>query len=322
MAFSPSTAPDAAVCHAAAYAHVPITSCAIQTDMNGRELITHGMADFPIACYYGDLSTWAVPWHWHEELEILLISEGSVLAAAGNEKFTLNAGDGLFINAGVLHADWHAAPGACLLRSIVFHPRLVGGTADSVFWQKYLQPLLTDPSRPCAVLRPGVPWQRTVLEAFERAYRAVLNDVPGYEFRARAELSECIWLLTENAPATRPLPKKALRSADRIKTMLQFVQLHYAEELTVEQIAASASISPSECLRCFRDMIGTTPNQYLRTQRAQRAAELLCGTGLPVTEIAAQCGFQDSSYFARAFRQVYGCGPTEYRRSARREAAK
>ena len=90
-------------------------------------------------------------------------------------------------------------------------------------------------------------------------------------------------------------------------------------DLTVEQIAASASISPSECLRCFHDMIGTTPNQYLRDQRAQRAAELLCGTGLRVTEIAMQCGFQDASYFARAFRQVYGCGPTEYRRKARRE---
>ena len=87
------------------------------------------------------------------------------------------------------------------------------------------------------------------------------------------------------------------------------------------KIAASAAISPSECLRCFHDMIGTTPNQYLRDQRTQRAAELLCGTGLQVSEIAAQCGFQDASYFARAFRQVYGCGPTEYRRKARRAGA-
>ena len=85
-------------------------------------------------------------------------------------------------------------------------------------------------------------------------------------------------------------------------------------DLTVEQIAASASISPSECLRCFHDMIGTTPNQYLRDQRAQRAAELLCGTGLRVTEIAMQCGFQDASYFARAFKKRTGETPTQYRR--------
>ena len=249
---------------------------------------------------------------------MLVVSEGSVLAAAGGEKYRLETGEGLFINAGVLHADWPLNAGACRLHSMVFHPRLVGGSPDSVFWQKYLQPLLTDPSRPCAVLRPRVEWQRTAIEAMEQAFRAVVNEVPGYEFKTRAALSELLFQLVSHAPAVQAMPKRALRSADRIKTMLQFIQEHYTEEVSVEQIAASASISPSECLRCFHDMIGTTPNQYLRDQRAQRAAELLCGTGLRVSEIALQCGFQDASYFARAFRQVYGCGPTEYRRQARR----
>lgn len=259
-----------------------------------------------------------MPWHWHEELEILIVSEGSVLAAAGGEKYHLHAGDGLFINAGVLHGDWPLNAGACRLHSMVFHPRLVGGSPDSVFWQKYLQPLLTDSGRPCAVLHRNVDWQGETLDAMERAFRAVVNEVPGYEFKTRAALSDMMYLLVSRAPALRAMPKKALRSADRIKTMLQFVQDHYAEDLTVEQIAASASISPSECLRCFHDMIGTTPNQYLRSQRLQRAAELLCSTGLQVTAIAAQCGFEDSSYFARSFRQIYGCGPTEFRRRALR----
>lgn len=144
------------------------------------------------------------------------------------------------------------------------------------------------------------------------------REEPGYEFQARAALSDVVFLLVSHAPAGRALPKKALRNADRIKTMLQYIQAHYAEDIRLEDIAASAAISTSECLRCFRGMIGTTPNQHLRRYRAQRAAELLCGTGLRVTDIALQCGFQDESYFARAFRQVYGCGPTEYRRSARR----
>ena len=291
-----------------------LSACDITTDAAGRELTPHGTAAFPIACYHDDLVTEPVPWHWHEELELLIASEGGVLAAAAGEKYTLAEGDGLFINAGVLHADWPLNAGRCRLYSVVFHPRLVGGSPDSVFWQKYLQPLLTDPSRPCAVLRRSVDWQRETMGCMERAFRAVVNEIPGYEFKTRAALSEMMYLLVTRAPATRAVPKKALRSADRIKTMLQFVQTHYAEDLTVEQIAASASISPSECLRCFHDMIGTTPNQYLRGQRLQRAAELLCGTTLQVTAIAAQCGFEDSSYFARSFRQLYGCGPTEFRR--------
>lgn len=298
-----------------------LSPCCTELDENGRELNAHGTAAFPVACYHDQLEIDPVPWHWHEDLEVLVVTEGTVLAAAGGEKCVLPVGDGIFINAGVLHADWQASAVPCRLRSMVFHPRLVGGSADSVFWQKYLQPLLTDPTRPCAVLHREIPWQRQALEAMEQAYRAVVNEVPGYEFKARAALSEMIWQLVTHAPSARPIPKKALRSADRIKRMLQYIQNHYAEDVSVDQIAASASISASECLRCFHDMIGTTPNQYLRDRRAQRAAELLCGTGLSVTEIAGQCGFQDGSYFARSFRQVYGCGPTEYRRKARRAGA-
>ena len=298
-----------------------LSVCRTVIDDFARELLKHGTAAFPIACYHDDLQTEPVPWHWHEELEVLVVSEGTILATAAGEKYRLEKGDGLFINAGVLHGDWPLNAGPCRLHSMVFHPRLVGGSPDSVFWQKYLQPLLTDPSRPCAVLRPGVEWQREAMNQMERAFRAVVNEQPGYEFKARAALSEMLFQLVGHAPAVQALPKKALRSADRIKTMLQFIQEHYAEDVSVEQIAASAAISPSECLRCFHDMIGTTPNQYLRDQRTQRAAELLCGTGLQVSEIAAQCGFQDASYFARAFRQVYGCGPTEYRRKARRAGA-
>ena len=227
-----------------------LSVCRTVIDDFARELLKHGTAAFPIACYHDDLQTEPVPWHWHEELEVLVVSEGTILATAAGEKYRLEKGEGLFINAGVLHGDWPLNAGPCRLHSMVFHPRLVG-----------------------------------------------------------------------HAPAVQALPKKALRSADRIKTMLQFIQEHYAEDVSVEQIAASAAISPSECLRCFHDMIGTTPNQYLRDQRTQRAAELLCDTGLQVSEIAAQCGFQDASYFARAFRQVYGCGPTEYRRKARRAGA-
>ena len=121
----------------------------------------------------------------------------------------------------------------------------MGGNPDSVFWQKYLQPLLTDPSRPCAVLRPTVDWQHEAIEDMERAFRAVVNEIPGYEFKTRAALSEMIFQLVSHAPAVQAMPKKALRSADRIKKMLQFIQEHYAEDISVEQVASSASISPA-----------------------------------------------------------------------------
>ena len=99
-----------------------LSACNTETDSAGRELTVHGTAAFPIACYHDDLEAAPVPWHWHEELELLIASEGGVLAAAAGEKYTLAEGDGLFINAGVLHADWPLAVGRCRLHSVVFHP--------------------------------------------------------------------------------------------------------------------------------------------------------------------------------------------------------
>ena len=64
-----------------------LSACNTETDSAGRELTVHGTAAFPIACYHDDLEAAPVPWHWHEELELLIASEGGVLAAA--------AGDGI-----------------------------------------------------------------------------------------------------------------------------------------------------------------------------------------------------------------------------------
>ena len=95
--------------------------------------------------------------------------------------------------------------------------------------------------------------------------------------------------------------------------MLQYIHNHFGEEITIDNIAASAAISKSECLRCFHNTIGTTPIQYLKNYRIERAAELLTDTEDKVVDLGIQCGFQDMSYFARAFRKVKGYTPTEWR---------
>ena len=92
-----------------------LSACDTTTDAAGRELTAHGTAAFPIACYHDDLAAEPVPWHWHEEVEMLIASEGRVLAAAAGEKYQLDEGDGIFINAGVLHTDWPLNAGRCRL---------------------------------------------------------------------------------------------------------------------------------------------------------------------------------------------------------------
>ena len=60
-------------------------------------------------------------------------------------------------------------------------------------------------------------------------------------------------------------------------------------------------------------MVGTTPIQYVKQLRIQKAAELLASTDQRIADIGAACGFQEMSYFAKTFRTVKGQAPSQYR---------
>ncbi len=291
-----------------------LSPCNTTVDAAQRELASHGTADFPIACYHDDLGSAEVPWHWHEELEAVVISHGRCTVAAGGEKFTLEAGEGFFINSQILHGCWDLDASACRFHSLVFHPRLVGGSADSVFFRRYLAPLTENHALEGLCLTPKMPWQAQALEAIERAWQACVDEGRGYEFAVRSALSELVALLCENLSAPQ-VQTGAQRDEDRIKQMLRFIHDHSAEPLKIGDIARAAAVSESECLRCFRHTIGSTPIAYLRSYRLRKAAQMLSETAEPVCCIAELCGFQDVSYFTKTFREQRGCTPTEYRRS-------
>lgn len=292
----------------------------VSTDPRDRELTAHGTPLFPAACYHDDLSRTPVSWHWHDELEVFVVESGTARAAVSGTDCLVGTGEGLFVNAGLLHGVWPQGTEACRLRSVVFHPRLVGGSVDSILWQKYLEPLLGGSGCPFVRFTGAGVWEAAALGAIQGAWRACVSEKDGFEFEVREHLSKLIFLLARNCPAGERMPsEKTLRDGERIKLMLQYIQGRLDGELTLSQIARSAAISENECLRCFRSMTGSTPIQYVKQARIQRAAELLDATDRKISDIGAACGFQEMSYFAKTFRKLRGCTPGDYRRR-RREA--
>lgn len=287
----------------------------VLTDRLGREMIEHGTAMFPVACYHDDLKEMAVSWHWHEELEALVVEKGSVRIGVNGTEYVLKQGEGFFVNAGVLHAVWmENTVGDCRLRSIVFHPRLVGGSTESILWQKYVEPLITDAGRPYVSFSGRQAWEAEAIQAIECGWEACATEADGFEFEVREQFSKVIFLLQKYATSKEKPSGKRLREEERTKTMLQFIRSFYGEELTLGQIAQSANVSENECLRCFRGIIGVSPMQYVKQTRIQKAMELLVLTDLKVSDIGSLCGFQEMSYFAKAFRAQTGCTPSQYRK--------
>lgn len=294
-----------------------LSECRTAVDRTGRELVEHGTTAFPIACYHDDFNVMDVPWHWHEEWEAVVITQGSCIVAAGNRNLTLKAGEGFFINSGILHGCWDVENTGCMFHSLVFHPRLVGGSLDSVFHQGFVQPLVDNAGLEFVPLYPNIPWQKQALEAIEAAWQSCTREEEGFVFAVRDSLSRLTLLLHSNIPGAVKSPGiKEVRNAERIKAMLSFIHEHFGSDLNMEMIAASASISESECLRCFRATISTTPIQYLKQYRLQQAIQLLLNTEEKISEIATRCGFQDMSYFTRVFREEIGVTPSQYRKNS------
>lgn len=98
----------------------------------------------------------------------------------------------------------------------------------------------------------------------------------------------------------------------------EFMDRHYARALSVEVLAARCGLSAFHFIRAFRAAFGTTPHQYLRDRRLDRAKELLVTTASPVTEICDQIGFQSLGSFSTLFRRVTGETPAEYREKRRK----
>lgn len=285
----------------------------IVADAGGRELVQHGSALFPIACYAEDLASYSVAWHWHEEFEFILGVKGPLMVDVNKARLTLRTGQGVFLNAGVLHAVEQSQEGDALLHSGVFHPRLVGGM-DTVFWQKLIRPLQQPGAPAFFLLDEAVPWQREVLTCLREAWQEVADEPFDYENRVRYHLSAALRLLSTQCVGGRTkVSQQEQIAAERMKQMLRFVEEHYAEELTVERIAACVALSESACLRSFRQLLGITPIQYVKQFRVEKAAELLRSTRLRTGEIGAECGFSDGSYFIKTFREIKHCTPKEYR---------
>ena len=291
-----------------------LAECNTTVDDSGRELLEHGTVSFPVACYQDDFRVCDVPWHWHEEWEAVIITQGSCLVAAGHQKKLLTAGEGFFIHSGVLHGCWDEENSGCMFHSIVFHPRLVSGGSDSIFHRQYVRPLLDCSGSEYILLTPGIDWQNKALQAIETAWQHCATEPPGFHFHVRNALSSLVYCLQSHcAVSVAPENEKTIRNARRIKTMLSHIHSNYRNELDIASIAASAALSESECLRCFRTAIGTTPIQYLKQYRLRQAAHLLESSEIKVCEIAARCGFQDVSYFTKSFREHLGTTPTQYR---------
>ncbi|MHA6483522.1 helix-turn-helix domain-containing protein [Paenibacillus sp. strain BS8-2] len=141
------------------------------------------------------------------------------------------------------------------------------------------------------------------------------KDTAANNFRDRFDLSLRIyeWLLSlqrylqdGGTQITTEIPLSYRRVAD-------YVQLHLEDDLSLEQLADVAKLDKYYFCKMFPQYFRTTPMAYVRNRRIEKAAELLRDEQLPITAIAAKCGYSSLSYFGKVFHKVVGMSPVAFR---------
>lgn len=272
-------------------------------------------ANFPIFMDILAISKNTAPhWAYSNHFRIGLVMEGTLTLHAGSQTALVHAGDGFFINTQVRHLFTTATNDPVLLYSVSFHPRIIGGSADSVYWQKYINPLSSNSSYPLQVFHKQETSDEESLQHILHVLRTLQYRIPGYELLVRNELSFVILdLIGRQSFEQNSISRKQLRNEERIHHMLQYIEQHYAEPISLQDLSSSISISVSECIRCFKDTLMMTPINYIRMFRLIKAEEQILHTNKTISEIAYDCGFPEPSYFNRCFKKQYKQTPLQYR---------
>ena len=290
----------------------------IVTDETLREMKQHGTERFPFQ-YYQEHFNWnrleTVEWHWHSELEFVEILQGAIECHIGEEIIELREGDTFFINSGVIHkyqASKVCREKQCMFSDILFLPEIIAPNS-SLIYEKYIRPIVLY-GKPFLVMRQTQAWEESVQNLYHHIVNVCLDEEDLTELRIQAGISE-LWtrlfhyLYREESEQQE---NKNILAQARLRKMMQFIWDHFHEKITLDDIAASANISKSAALRCFRSGMQTSPVGYLNNFRLNRAKELLLTSHSTVSEIAVSVGFDNVGYFDRVFRRTFGLTPKQF----------
>ncbi len=163
------------------------------------------------------------------------------------------------------------------------------------------------------------PYEPLFDDTADRGFEALMDSLLDYAVRPAnrycpimAQLFLIFTFLLDHAPAesrAEAVPKEMY-----LLKALDFIDIYYRDNISVEDIAANAGINRKALYGVFKQLTGMSTKDYLISFRMSKAHELLKSTGLPVEAIAASVGYHDQFHFSKEFKKVVGQSPSEYRK--------
>lgn len=261
--------------------------------------------------WYNDTMLSYAP-HWHSAFEMIAPMEGNYLATVSGQTFELSPGDIFLIPSGEPHSLTAPTRGARFIFLFEF---------DQILAVKGTSFLASCMSRPMLINRSTCPAVYTEEAAlFGEICTQYLRDDGLRDITIYSKLLSLfitygqVRLNTDGGGAVSQLPHSSVRNyAERFDAVFNYLDRHFAEDLTLEDVAAVAGFSKFHFSRTFKQLSGSNFYEYLCHRRIKSSESLLMQPGMSISQIALQSGFSSVSTFNRTFKKMKGCTPTQYR---------
>jgi AraC-like DNA-binding protein len=260
--------------------------------------------------HYRDAKFEGVPVHQHDFYEVYYFLGGSVEYSVEGRTYELKTGDLLLINPLELH-----------------QPRIAPDQQDYeriVLWinKNYLSELcfnktsLTrcfDSSQPdhTNLLRPTKIQQSYISAMLDELITENTSDGYAVEIASEAILLRFLVELNRLTIDSSSALRKDEASSSIIPDVLEYINKHFCEKLTLNEIADEFFVSKYYLSHAFNNVVGTSVHRYIVLKRLIHAKQMLL-SGIKSTTAATNCGFNDYAGFYRAFTAEYGVTPTEF----------
>ena len=269
-----------------------------------REYVTYP-DDSSIRIWYSDIP-WRYETHDHSAVEIVLVLEGTVTYTIDDAVYQVHKGEVLIVPPDMLHSLSMGDGSSRYL--FLFEP-------DAIMTMRDIKSMAVYFNKPFH-LRDGS-------DAHVRIRELLLRTRDAYEKRELMWNTVCYSSLLRiyamlgqrYLSGIKPRSGDGLRNMDSevITAVMTYINNHYREELSLEDVAKFAGFSRYYFSRSFKRQTGYSFKDYLCQKRLQVAMDLLIRTNRSMREVAIESGFGSVATFNRVFREKKGCTPTQYR---------
>ncbi|MFW5499628.1 MULTISPECIES: helix-turn-helix domain-containing protein [unclassified Maridesulfovibrio] len=255
-----------------------------------------------VSLYKAEIQTFSFKKHSHESYALGVIEDGVQQFRLGGAKRVAPASAMIAINPGEVHDGESAVPDGCRYRVAYFNDELL----SDIFFGLY------GDRRSVSYFKSPVLFDRDVSAALLHAHQfmeGVQNNMLAAESLMMQVVAEVF--LRHGDESRSPCP--VIRNTEAVKKAINYIRKNAAENISVNDIAAVAGLSPYYFLRQFKAITGLPPHAYLmqcRVYLARRAVD----QGVPLVDAALQAGFADQAHFSRSFKAIHGFPPSQYQK--------